>query len=75
MVAFQKLYTIYAIDLSSQKESINSNRVDTSLYIERGENEEVDTYCLLLKETEMVIYAENGAMVNITSLFVGNLIR
>ena len=74
MVAFQKPYTIYAIDLSSQKETINSNRVDTSLYIERGENEEVDTYCLLLKETEMVIYAENGAMVNITSLFVGNLI-
>ena len=29
MVAFKKLKTIYAIDLSSQKETIKSSRVDT----------------------------------------------
>ncbi len=66
MVAFQKLYTIYSIDLSSQKETIKSNRVDTSLYIERGENEEVDAYCLLLEETELQINTDNGVMINIT---------
>ena len=43
-----------------------SNGVDTFLHIERGESEEADTYCLLLEETEMVINAENGTIVNIT---------
>ena len=28
MTAFKSLYTIYAIDLSAQKETIKSNRVD-----------------------------------------------
>ncbi len=55
MVAFKKLDTISAIDVSTQKETIKSNRVDTSLYILRGESEEVDTYCLLLEETELQI--------------------
>ena len=50
--AFKSLNTIYAIDLSAQKETIKSDRVDTSLYIQRGESEEVDTYCLLLEETD-----------------------
>ena len=55
MVVFKSLYTTYAIDLSTQKETIKSNRVDTSLCIERGESEEVDAYCLLLEETELQI--------------------
>ena len=51
MVAFKSLYTIHVIALSAQKETIKSNRVETSLYIERGESEEINTYCLLLEET------------------------
>ena len=50
MTAFKSLCTIYAFDLSALKETIKSHRVDTSLYIERGESEEVDAYCLLLEE-------------------------
>ena len=66
MTAFKSLYTIYAFDLSAQKETIKSNRVDTSLYIERGESEEVDTYCLLLEETELQINTDNGVMISLT---------
>ena len=51
VTAFKSLCAIYAFDLSAQKETIKSNRVDTSLYIERGENKEVDPYYLLLEET------------------------
>ena len=43
MVVFKSPHTIDAIDPSSQKETIRSNGVDTSLYAERGESEEVDT--------------------------------
>ena len=66
MSAFQSLYTIYAIDLSAQKETIKSNRVDTSLHIERGESEEVGTYCLLLEETELQINTDNRVMISLT---------
>ena len=66
MTAFKSLNTIYAIDLSAQKETIKSNRVATSLYIERGESEEVDTYCLLLEETELQINTDNGVMISLT---------
>ena len=64
--AFKSLYTIYAIDLSAQKETIKSNWVDTSLYIERVESEEVDTYCLLLEETELQINTDNGVIISLT---------
>ncbi len=66
MDAFEKLYSIYAIYLSAQKETIKSNRVDTSQYIEGGENEEVNTYCLLLEETELQINTDNGVMISLT---------
>ena len=52
--------------IQAQKETIKSNRVDTSLYIERGESEEVDTYCLLLEETELQIYTDNGVTMSLT---------
>ena len=38
----------------------------TSLYIERGESAEVDTYCLLLEETELQINTDNGVMISLT---------
>ncbi len=65
MTAFKSLYAIYAIDLSAQKETIKSNRVDTSLYFERGESEEVHAYCLLLEETELQINTFNGVMISL----------
>ena len=65
MAAFKNLWTICAIDLSAQKETIKSNRVDTSLYIERGESE-LHTYCLLLEETELQINPDNGVMIILT---------
>ena len=50
MTAFKSLSTqVKRID-RKQRETIKSNRVYTSLYIEREESEEVDTYCLLLEE-------------------------
>ena len=55
LTAFKSLYAIHAIDLNAQKETIKSNRVDTSRYIESGESEEVDAYCLLLEETQLQI--------------------
>ena len=66
MTAFKSLYTIFAFDLSAEKETIKFNRVGTSLYIERGESEEVDTYCLLLEETELQINTDNGVMISLT---------
>ena len=66
MTAFKSLHTIFAIDLSAQKETIKSNRVETSLYIEREESEEVDPYCLLLEETELQINTDNGVMISLT---------
>ena len=67
MVAFKKLYTIYFIDISTQKETIKSNRVNTFKNIERGEiEEEVDTYCLLLEESELQIKTDNGVMISLT---------
>ena len=65
-VAFKSLDAIYAIDLSTQKETIKSNRMDTFLYIERGESEEVDTYCLLLEETELQFNTDNGVVISLT---------
>ena len=70
MTVFKSLHTIYAFDLIAQKETINSNRVDTSLYIERGESEEVDTYCLLLEETELQINTDNGVMTSLKTTMV-----
>ena len=55
----------YAINLSAQKETIKSNRVDTSRYIERGESEEVDAYCLLLEETQLQINTDNSVMISL----------
>ena len=55
MVVYKSLSTISAIDLSSQKETIKLNRVDTSLYIEKGESEEVDINCLLLEDYRLQI--------------------
>ena len=66
MTAFKSLYSIYVIDLSAQTETTKSNRVDTCQYIERGESEEVDTYCLLLEETELQINTDNGVMISLT---------
>jgi len=66
MTAFKSLYTIYVIDLSAQTETTKSNRVDTAQYIERGESEEVDTYCLLLEETDFQINTDNGVLIRLT---------
>ena len=53
------------IVLSAQKETIKSNRVDTSLYIESGESE-LHTYCLLLEETELQFNTDNGVIISLT---------
>ena len=48
--------------LTAQKETIKSNRVDTSLYIERGESEEVDFVGLSLKLQTLSKVKRHGAV-------------